>query len=263
MRGFKAALVACSCLVLGALPSKAEPSQEIIDKCMKAADFQGCVNVLTGKPSAKQETKITVDMDNIRTTGNSCPANFAYVGSGYCKEFKCFGGYGGHDPLLGGKGNSCLNKRLNLHFTEAQPVRATTDERCPLVEPELGKRNSCWNGISEEEILKGIVILRLKPETALSEGTIWNSECKIEYVFQGTEASSAGIRPGYVVKTINDQPCTKSTIIFEEGQVGRFAISTPNGEVKTYRLTHKMATCPERFIKVDTQSDKVLETAYY
>jgi len=40
MRGFKAALVAFSCLALGALPSKAEPSQEIIDKCMKAADFQ-------------------------------------------------------------------------------------------------------------------------------------------------------------------------------------------------------------------------------
>ena len=263
MRGFKAELIACSCLVLGALPSKAEPSQEIIDKCMKAADFQGCVNVLTGKPASKQETKITVDLDKVRNTGNSCPASFAYVGSGYCKEFRCYPGYGGHDPRLGGKGNYCINKRLNLQFTETQPVRATTDERCPLVEPELGKINSCRNGISEQEIFNGIRIFRIKSEVALSEGTLWDNECKIEHVIKGTEASAAGIKPGYVVKTINGQPCTESTIVFEEGQVGRFVIKSPNGEEKTYQLTHKLMTIPERIIKADTKNNRILETNYY
>ena len=134
-------LVGAFALLALAFPAKSEPSQEVIDKCMKASDFQGCVNVLTGKTSTKQETKITVDLDKVRNTGNSCPESFAYVGSGYCKEFRCYAGYGGHDPRLGGKGNYCLNKRLNLQFIDTQPIRATTDERCPLVERQCSVCN--------------------------------------------------------------------------------------------------------------------------
>ena len=256
-------LVGAFAFITMTFPAQAEPSQEVIDKCMKASDFQGCVNVLTGKTSTKQETKITVDLDKVRNTGNSCPASFAYVGSGYCKEFRCYAGYGGHDPRLGGKGNYCLNKRLNLQFIDTQPIRATTDERCPLVEPEIGKRNSCLNGVSEEEIFKGIAIFRLKPETSLSEGTLWDKECKIEYVIKGSGASAAGIKPGFVVKTINGEPCTQSSTVFTEGQVGNFAIVSPDGQEKDYRLTHKIMNIPERLIKVDTGNNKVLETIYY
>ena len=38
-------------------------------------------------------------------------------------------------------------------FFKSATVRATTDGKCPLVEPEIGRNNSCQNGLSEEEII--------------------------------------------------------------------------------------------------------------
>lgn len=115
-----------------ACPADAVP-QSVIDTCMKAADFQGCVNVLTGKKTPQTETKTTVDMDKIRATGNSCPSGFAYIGGGYCQGIGCYYNPRGHDYRLGGKGWSCSGG-LTMQF-KGEPIRSTTDERCPLVEP--------------------------------------------------------------------------------------------------------------------------------
>lgn len=159
------ALAVASLISLGSPTALGQNSvpQTVIDKCMKAADFQGCVNVMTGKTSAPVETKITVDLDKIRNTGNSCPSGFAYIGGGYCQGIGCYYNPRGHDYRLGGKGWSCSGG--NTMQFKGEPIRATTDERCPLVEPEIGKINSCTNGLSEAEINAGKLIKRYPAET--------------------------------------------------------------------------------------------------
>ena len=138
----------------------AKPSQEVIDQCMKATDFKGCVETLTGDTGPKSETKMTIDIDKIRNTGNKCPANWAYIGAGRCREVICLEGVARpNHPQLGGKGWRCRNRwllyiyyRPSVQYGNAQAVRAVTDERCPLIEPEIGKNNSCQNNLTEEQI---------------------------------------------------------------------------------------------------------------
>ena len=140
-----------------ALELQASVDPEIHKMCIQAKDYLGCVKAMKGDSNSNQENKITVDLDKVRNTGNSCPDGFAYKGAGYCQEIVCLKG-GKHDPRLGGKGNTCLGRpiigRYTMHFGN-QTIRATTDERCPLVEPEIGRSNSCINGLTEEEIKKG------------------------------------------------------------------------------------------------------------
>ena len=109
--------------------NSAKPSQKIINQCLKASDFQGCVRVMTGQGSVNNETKITVDLDKVRNTGNSCPDGYAYKGAGYCQEIRCFSG-GQHDPRLGGKGHKCIGRPLIGRYTMQfgqQTIRATTE----------------------------------------------------------------------------------------------------------------------------------------
>ena len=49
---------------------------------------------------------MTIDIDKIRSSGNSCPSGSAYKGAGYCQEIKCRAG-GRHDPRLAGKAWDC------------------------------------------------------------------------------------------------------------------------------------------------------------
>ncbi len=140
-----------------ALEIQASVDPEVHKMCLQAKDYLGCVKAMKGESNSSQENKITVDLDKVRNTGNSCPDGFAYKGAGYCQQIVCLKG-GKHDPRLGGKGNTCLGRpiigRYTMHFGN-QTIRATTDERCPLIEPEIGRTNSCTNGLSEEEVKKG------------------------------------------------------------------------------------------------------------
>ena len=100
---FKLTAIFFGALAAGSTAAFAQPPQDVIDKCMKAADFEGCVNVLTGKsskPAQPVETKITVDLDKVRNSGNMCPSNAAYVGAGYCQEVIALAGYGYKGCLL-------------------------------------------------------------------------------------------------------------------------------------------------------------------
>ena len=139
------------------LELQASVDPEIHKMCIEAKDYLGCVKAMKGDSNSNEENNITVDLDKVRVTGNRCPDGFAYKGAGYCQEIVCLKG-GKHDPRLGGKGNTCLGRpiigRYTMHFGD-QTIRATTDERCPLVEPEIGRSNSCSNGLTEEEIKKG------------------------------------------------------------------------------------------------------------
>ncbi len=197
-------VLSLSFLTIGA---HAAPPQEVIDQCMKASDFEGCVKVMTGQTDAGQETKITVDLDKIRSTGNMCPSTHAYTGAGYCQEVKCFRNPSGHESRLGGKGWSCKGG-LTMQFV-GQPIRATTDERCPLEEPDIGKSNSCVNGLSEQEIESGIRIFTIKANKAIRYG-FYDSLSKdpkgilIDKVDDGCAADLAGLQKGDIVLSVND-----------------------------------------------------------
>lgn len=208
----RAALWLTCALPLISLAAQGQTSipQSVIDKCMRAADFQGCVNVMTGKSSAPAETKITVDLDKIRNTGNACPSSFAYIGGGYCQAVGCFYNPKGHDYRLGGKGWSCSGG-YTMQF-KGEPIRATTDERCPLVEPELGKNNSCTNGLSEAEIKAGKFIKRYsggKIENSLGLSVDWDRQAnKIKVIVapKDCQAFKSGVSSGDYIVSINDSP---------------------------------------------------------
>ena len=60
----KGLVLLVSAVVVGLqAPGIAQVDPKIAEFCLKAQDFQGCVNSMTGKAPEKQETKITVDMD--------------------------------------------------------------------------------------------------------------------------------------------------------------------------------------------------------
>ena len=104
----------------------------------------------------KGENKVSIDIDKIRATGNSCPSGWAYMGGGYCQEVKCrMDSFGSNHPTLAGKGWICPKKPLfgrGFSILGGKAVRSTTDARCPEIEPDFGKNNSCLNGLSEQEI---------------------------------------------------------------------------------------------------------------
>jgi hypothetical protein len=128
--------------------------------CLKALDYAGCVKVQTEDLAAP--TRIIIQEGAATVEGNSCPDSHAYVGNGYCQRVYCemrgarlFAR--GHDRRLGGKGWGCKPRwdfaGGSLKFsTNNSAVRTSYNNRCPSEEPEIGRNNSCQNGLSEMEI---------------------------------------------------------------------------------------------------------------
>ena len=112
----------------------------------------GVVTMFSFLSKSNSETKVTVDIDKLRNTGNMCPSGMAYIGSGYCKAIGCNMSGGGHDKRLGGKGWKVCDWSVPQMDLRGDTIRAITDERCPSIEPEIGRNNSCQNGLSEELI---------------------------------------------------------------------------------------------------------------
>ena len=143
-------------LFLGFIPfANANVDPEIHKLCLPAADYLGCVKAMTTKSTSIPSMRM-ID-GGIETSGNFCPNNHAYVGGGYCQEIACKDNSftAQHDPKLKGKGWKVCAKNFfrSSMFFKSATVRATTDGKCPLVEPEIGRNNSCQNGLSEEEII--------------------------------------------------------------------------------------------------------------
>ena len=128
--------------------------------CLKASDYVGCVKVQTeGSP---EPARMIIQEGASIAEGNSCPDSHAYIGNGYCQRVYCdIGGArlfaSGHDRRLGGKGWVCKPRwdfaGGSLKFSTNNPaVRTSFDKRCPSEQPEIGRNNSCQNGLLEKEI---------------------------------------------------------------------------------------------------------------
>lgn len=189
------------------LSANAQVSKEYHELCKEAKDYLGCIKAMKGDiETSPSSENMSVDIDMIRTTGNTCPSTMAYTGAGYCEKIICIPNYRGHDYRLGGKGWSCKGGNT-LQFSGA-PVRATTDERCPLVEPELGRNNSCQNGLSEEELESGYGITEFRAQTKTAFGfhfSLINGEraIKIERVIPGCAMAKAGFIKGDKITAIS------------------------------------------------------------
>jgi hypothetical protein len=138
------------------LPSAAIPADAmdagIHEKCIKANDYKGCVEVLGGviieqiKPST-QSIKLNIDTQ-VSADGNECPGEFAYAGGGYCRRVVCdyAGIFGmGHHPDLAGKGMKCQKGIGQMRWGEwdREKVRASVNPACPQIPFEVGYQSTC------------------------------------------------------------------------------------------------------------------------
>tara|TARA_Y100001968_G_C18954522_1_gene524722 strand:- start:139 stop:618 length:480 start_codon:yes stop_codon:yes gene_type:complete len=123
--------------------------QEIHKRCLEAKDYLGCVKAQTNSPD--QNNNVRVITGEMEVTGNMCPSGAAYIDNGYCQKIVCVD-MRGHDNRLRGKGWKVCGWQYPAMLLTGQIFRASTDERCPLVAPEVGRNNSCQNGLEEKVI---------------------------------------------------------------------------------------------------------------
>lgn len=129
----------------------AAPSQEVIEKCMRAVDFQGCVRALSGSQTIPDQST-NVSIPSTSATPNTCPPGYGYRGAGMCQEVRCTCDRSldrnRFDKQLDGKGWSCDKCGW---FFRAKPifdgpvVPAGVTKACPSAEPEFGRESSCGN----------------------------------------------------------------------------------------------------------------------
>ena len=134
---------------IGAAPAFANVDPKIAEFCLKAQDFQGCVNSMSGESTEGTTTIRQIQQQGASLAeGNSCPHLYGYIGGGYCKKVVCIkrGLLGkGHDEHLGGKGFACHGGAQLEWDNNSELVRASYNSACPDEEPALGANNTCRN----------------------------------------------------------------------------------------------------------------------
>ena len=121
---------------------------DIHKKCIAAADYRGCVEVLSGKESRPE--RVIMDQGIAVNEGNECPYGYGYKGGGYCQEIVCnaSGLLGtGHDPTLAAKGHACKKTSIRLGSNQLgwgkDVKRATVNKDCPDVPLGVGWTSTC------------------------------------------------------------------------------------------------------------------------
>ena len=125
----------------------AEVDPKVAEMCMKAVDFQGCVNAMTGKKEGK---RLIMDQGVSLSEGNACQAGYAYIGGGTCQIVECYGSGlfltigGANDPILKKYGwrDSCPRSYPLVTYGDAT-TRAFNDPDCPSKEPGVGFNSTC------------------------------------------------------------------------------------------------------------------------
>ena len=132
-------------------PALSEVDPKIHKLCIEAKDYAGCVRAMKGETSPVGGTRLRLGLQD--ELGNSCPAGYAYSGSGQCRSIKCIplGIFGRNEPQLSGKGHSCVGRNIEYGVLGGratmkwgnQYMKAMIDPKCPDIEPKMGSRNSC------------------------------------------------------------------------------------------------------------------------
>ena len=146
------------------IPAANAVEEDIHEKCLKASDYKGCIEVFSGaikdqiKPGT-QNIKLNID-SQVTADGNQCPSEFAYAGGGYCRRVVCeyagiFGA--GHHPDLAGKGMYCQKGIGQMRWGEwdKEKVRASVNPSCPDIPLEVGWQSTChMSGFREAKKLE-------------------------------------------------------------------------------------------------------------
>ena len=119
--------------------------------CVEAKDYAGCVRAMKGDVAPAGGNRLRIGLQD--ELGNSCPAGYAYSGSGQCRSIKCIplGIFGKNEPQLSGKGHTCEGRNIEYGIIGGratmkwgnQYMKAMIDPNCPNIEPNIGDRNSC------------------------------------------------------------------------------------------------------------------------
>ena len=133
-----------------ALPTavNANVDPKVAEMCMKAVDFKGCVETMSGEPSNK---RIIIDQGVSLTEGNSCPEGYAYVGGGTCQDVKCDFFTVVVHPILRGTGNWGCKGLNSSKYLGSSTTRAFNNPDCPDREPKVGFNSTCHEENYEKE----------------------------------------------------------------------------------------------------------------
>jgi hypothetical protein len=129
------------------------------EACLKAVDYAGCVQTLSGQDQKESTTLIRIDQTNrpglLSEMGNQCPAGYGYAGGGRCRSVICkgLGIFGKNQKELAGKGHRCgggaeaLNQgilwgRGTLAWGNDY-VNASFNPGCPAKEMNIGDLSTC------------------------------------------------------------------------------------------------------------------------
>jgi len=141
-----------------------------------------------------------------------------------------------------------------MRFTDKAPLRATTDERCPFVEPEIGKNNSCTNGLSESEIKDGTRIVRRPSGSTVGFGFNYDrSSYELNEIWADTPAEKAGLKVGDVVIALDGIPIEDSPAFNEPkkpGVIYRLSIER-DSEPYIFKITADEFSYPETLWRGD------------
>tara|TARA_X000000950_G_scaffold199506_1_gene240246 strand:- start:751 stop:1218 length:468 start_codon:yes stop_codon:yes gene_type:complete len=131
-------------------PVKANIDRDIAEMCMKAVDFKGCVETISGGSIQK---RMSIDQGVSISEGNSCPQGYAYIGESKCQVVRCkyawhgLGDARGNEPLIAGKSDwKCTFDLLfgnGILRLGASIVPVTNDSKCPDGNPALGWNSTC------------------------------------------------------------------------------------------------------------------------
>lgn len=126
-----------SLLVATSLPVNANIYDDIHEKCVTAADYEGCVRI---------NLKIS------KIDGNACEPGFAYQGQDTCVEVLCMQGRSQHAAIIAGKMWTCTKQPGDVFIHILDTGKSSDmiyDSSCPKGKPEIGWSSTC-NGPYKE-----------------------------------------------------------------------------------------------------------------
>ena len=128
-----------------ALPVQAEVSNKVHKMCLQAKDYLGCVKAQSGSSNSLE---VITNPGTATARGNTCPAGYAYIGQGNCREVRCAdrtAGFGGNDEIIRGKKWRCRSILFSSFSLTLGGNRKDigNNPNCPSGEPEIGWTSTC------------------------------------------------------------------------------------------------------------------------
>ena len=113
-------------LILAAIAKQPQVVQEILHMvsvdskvhklCLQAKDYIGCVKAQSGQSNS---IEVFNNPGTASARGNSCPAGYAYIGNGYCREVVCTHLGGQNAPVISGKQWRPSNPMRKMKYMDA------------------------------------------------------------------------------------------------------------------------------------------------